>query len=59
MTAYWTHFAAAGSPSSPSLPRWSAFDPVDQPMQSLAPPQPQVESDFAAVHHCAFWSLAG
>jgi hypothetical protein len=23
---------------------------------SLVPPQPQVETDFAAAHHCAFWA---
>jgi hypothetical protein len=25
-------------------------------MQSLVPPVPQTETDFAAEHHCAFWT---
>jgi len=25
-------------------------------MLSLVPPQPQLETDFAARHHCAFWA---
>jgi para-nitrobenzyl esterase len=25
-------------------------------MLSLVPPQPQIETDFAARHHCAFWA---
>jgi hypothetical protein len=24
-------------------------------MLSLVPPQPQIETDFASRHHCAFW----
>jgi len=23
---------------------------------SLVPPRPQVETDFASRHHCAFWA---
>jgi hypothetical protein len=28
-------------------------------MLSLVPPRPQVETGFAAEHHCGFWALAG
>jgi hypothetical protein len=27
-----------------------------QKMQSLAPPAPQPETDFANTHNCAFWT---
>jgi para-nitrobenzyl esterase len=52
----WATFAADGDPSSQNL-FWPSFDGGAQVM-SLVPPQPQVESDFSAIHHCAFWSTA-
>jgi para-nitrobenzyl esterase len=55
MRRYWAHFAARGFPSSAGQPLWPAFDSHSQQMLSLVPPQPQVETDFAAAHHCAFW----
>jgi para-nitrobenzyl esterase len=58
MQSYWTSFAARGVPSSTGQPPWPAFTNHPQEMLSLAPPQPQVETDFAAEHHCAFWSSA-
>jgi|SRR5580704_3113269 hypothetical protein len=45
---------ASGNPSSRALP-WPSFADGAQVM-SLVPPQPQVEADFAAAHHCAFWA---
>ena len=54
MSAAWATFAANGDPSSAALP-WPAFDASAQ-MMSLVPPQPQVETDFAAKHHCSFWA---
>jgi para-nitrobenzyl esterase len=59
MRRYWTNFAARGFPSSFGEPFWPRFDGVSQRMLSLIPPQPQVETSFAAEHHCAFWALAG
>ncbi len=59
MRRYWTNFAARGFPSSAGQPRWPAFGRPGQQMLSLIPPRPQAETDFAAVHHCAFWALAG
>ena len=54
MRAAWANFAATGDPSSRALP-WPSFADGAQVM-SLVPPQPQVETDFAAAHHCAFWA---
>ena len=54
MRAAWVNFAATGSPATAALP-WPAFGRSQQ-MLSLVPPQPQLETDFAARHHCAFWA---
>jgi para-nitrobenzyl esterase len=56
MRAAWANFAASGNPASAAVP-WPAFGGADSgQMLSLVPPQPQVETDFAARHHCAFWA---
>ncbi len=55
MRAAWASFAASGNPSTADV-RWPAFDADDMQMLSLVPPQPQVETDFAARHHYAFWA---
>jgi para-nitrobenzyl esterase len=54
MRAAWANFAASGNPSTRALP-WPSFADGAQVM-SLVPPQPQVERDFAAAHHCSFWA---
>jgi para-nitrobenzyl esterase len=59
MQHYWAHFAARGFPSSKGEPPWLGFDSHSQQMLSLVPPQPHVETDFPAAHHCAFWAHAG
>jgi para-nitrobenzyl esterase len=59
MQRYWAHFAARGFPSSAGQPLWHAFNNHSQRMLSLTPPQPHVETVFAAAHHCAFWAHAG
>jgi para-nitrobenzyl esterase len=59
MRRYWAHFAARGFPSSAGQPRWPRFNGDSQRMLSLIPPQPQVETGFAAEHHCAFWDDLG
>jgi para-nitrobenzyl esterase len=59
MRHYWAHFAARGFPSSPGQPLWPRFNSHSQKMLSLVPPEPQVETDFAAAHHCDFWAHAG
>jgi para-nitrobenzyl esterase len=48
----WTNFAKAGVPAS----GWPSFTAGDQRALSLVPPRPQLETDYAAEHHCSFWS---
>ncbi len=56
MERYWTDFAKRGFPSSLGTPFWPLFNDVTQQMESLAPPAPQTETDFASTHNCAFWT---
>jgi para-nitrobenzyl esterase len=58
MRRSWAHFAGRGFPSTPGQPLWPRFKSHSQRMLSLAPPQPHVETDLAAAHHCAFWGQA-
>ena len=58
MKSYWTNFAKRGFPSSFGIPFWPHFNNVTQQMQSLVPPTPQTEINFAASHKCAFWAAA-
>jgi para-nitrobenzyl esterase len=58
MKSYWTNFAKRGFPSSSGTPFWPRFNHVTQQIQSLVPPTPQTETDFAATHKCAFWAAA-
>lgn len=55
MATYWTNFVAAASPNSAGVPYWASFAPEADNMQSLLPPAPVEETNFAAVHRCAFW----
>jgi para-nitrobenzyl esterase len=55
MRTAWVNFAATGNPASAAVP-WPAFSTGSAQMLSLVPPQPQLETDFAARHHCAFWA---
>jgi para-nitrobenzyl esterase len=48
----WTNLAKTGIPAA----GWPKFTSASQQMLSLVPPAPQVETDFAAQHHCAFWA---
>jgi len=48
----WTNLAKTGIPA----PGWPKFTSASQQMLSLVPPAPQVETNFAAQHHCAFWA---
>src|SRR5215472_309539 len=56
MKGYWTNFAQRGFPSPSGAPFWPPFNNITQTMQSLAPPAPQTETDFANTHNCAFWT---
>jgi para-nitrobenzyl esterase len=48
----WTNMAKTGIPAA----GWPKFTSAGHQMLSLVPPTPQVETDFAAQHHCAFWA---
>ena len=56
MKAYWTDFAARAFPSSGRTPFWPRFNDLTEQMESLVPPTPTVESDFASEHNCGFWA---
>jgi para-nitrobenzyl esterase len=56
MKRYWTDFAKRGFPSSFGTPLWPLFNGVTQKIESLAPPVPQTETDFASTHNCGFWA---
>jgi para-nitrobenzyl esterase len=56
MKGYWTNFAKRGFPSSVGTPSWPLFNNLTQKMQSLVPPAPQTETNFANTHNCAFWT---
>ena len=55
MQHYWTSFAKFGSPNSATTPFWQPFNPLQLNFQSLVPPTPAAETNFAIFHHCAFW----
>ncbi|WP_158074056.1 carboxylesterase/lipase family protein [Micromonospora sp. CB01531] len=58
MRAAWASFAADGNPSTRDV-RWPALDPRQgERVLSLASPRPQVDTGFAARHHCSFWAAA-
>jgi para-nitrobenzyl esterase len=54
MRAAWADFAARGNPATAAVP-WPAFGDGNR-ILSLVPPQPQLETDFAARRHCSFWA---
>ena len=56
MKGYWTNFAKRGFPSSFGTSTWPLFNNVTQKMQSLVPPTPQTETNFATTHNCGFWT---
>ncbi len=51
----WTNLARFGRPGF----GWPRFTSSHPRWLSLVPPRPQLETDFAAEHHCAFWAAAG
>jgi para-nitrobenzyl esterase len=56
MKGYWTKFAKRGFPATFGTPFWPVFNDLTQEMQSLAPPAPRTETDFASTHNCVFWT---
>jgi para-nitrobenzyl esterase len=55
MRTAWASFAATGSPSTAAL-GWPSVGEGASVM-SLVPPQPQVQTGFPDIHHCAFWGV--
>jgi len=58
MVDYWTQFAKFGDPNGFGHPFWPGFHRDTQLMQSLVPPTPAPEANFAIVHQCTFWDAA-
>lgn len=56
MVRYWTQFARSGDPNSNSTPSWPPYNQAVEDFQSLVPPLPSVESEFATDHKCDFWA---
>ena len=48
------YFVRGGNPSTAAVP-WRSFN-ARSTVLSLESPQPQLESAFAATHHCSFWA---
>jgi para-nitrobenzyl esterase len=56
MKGYWMNFAKGGFPSSFGASFWPLFNGLIQPIQSLIPPTPRTETNFASAHNCVFWT---
>ena len=56
MIRYWVEFARSGNPNAPGLSFWPRYDNAADKFQSLVPPSPAPESQFASDHKCDFWS---
>ena len=52
----WATFAAIGVRVSRGQVPWRPFGPHSEAVQSLVPPRPQLETNFAIEHHCDFWA---
>lgn len=55
MKSYLTNFARNGNPDGSGTAQWAAFNLLAGNVQSLIPPKPQIEFDFAKEHNCGFW----
>jgi para-nitrobenzyl esterase len=52
MIGYWTTFAATGSPNFSGAPFWPQYNTSTDEFQSLVPPTPAPEFNFATDHMC-------
>jgi para-nitrobenzyl esterase len=57
MVGFWTRFARTGNPNPAGSSLWPAYTPANDSYLSLQPGgQSAVTTQFAAQHHCAFWT---
>jgi para-nitrobenzyl esterase len=56
MIDYWTQFAKSGDPNSSRVPLWDQYDGTTDEFQSMTPPSPAPEFEFATDHKCDFWA---
>ena len=56
MIRYWTQFAKVGDPNLSGTPFWPQYDVTTDEFQSLVPPSPTTEFEFASDHKCDFWT---
>jgi para-nitrobenzyl esterase len=54
MKGYWTIFARTATPGG----QWAPYTSTRQRTLSLVPSGPEIETDYAAEHHCTFWAAA-
>jgi para-nitrobenzyl esterase len=52
MIGYWTNFATTGDPNFAGAPFWPQYSPATDEFQSLVPPTPMIEFNFANDHMC-------
>jgi para-nitrobenzyl esterase len=52
MIGYWTTFAATGNPNFSGAPFWPQYNSSTDEFQSLVPPSPMTEFNFATDHKC-------
>jgi para-nitrobenzyl esterase len=55
MKSYWTNFAKNANPNTFTAPFWPRYTVLDPAVQSLVPPNPSAEINFAPQHKCGFW----
>ncbi|GIZ51451.1 carboxylesterase/lipase family protein [Noviherbaspirillum aridicola] len=55
MVSYWTRFARTGDPNGTG-PAWTPYSSTADTRLSLEPGTSTTTGDFAARHHCAFWT---
>ena len=57
MMAYWSGFAAHGSPTAPTQPEWSAIGEGKIMVLDSGPNTRTVSTEqYAADHRCGFWN---
>jgi para-nitrobenzyl esterase len=56
MVGYWTRFAKTGDPNGSGAPAWGAYSAAADTALLLQPGGATPSADFAARHHCVFWS---